>query len=54
MDDDTPADPFGQMAAAAVALHDLLVSLIAAGFSEGQALYLVGVMVTAPKPPGSP
>ncbi|MEU6725485.1 hypothetical protein ABZ917_17400 [Nonomuraea wenchangensis] len=41
-----PEDPITQLAAAAVSLHELYTSFIAAGFSESQALYLVGQALT--------
>jgi hypothetical protein len=42
-----PDDPITQLAAAAVGMHELFISFVAAGFSESQALYLVGQALTA-------
>lgn len=42
-----PDDPITQLAAAAVQLHELYASFVAAGFSESQALYLVGQALSA-------
>ncbi|WP_165969578.1 hypothetical protein [Nonomuraea terrae] len=42
-----PEDPITQLAAAAVGLHELYVSLVAAGFTESQALHLVGQALSA-------
>lgn len=44
-----PNDPITDLAAMAVQLHELYESYLAAGFTEHQALYLVGRMVT-PRP----
>ena len=54
-DDATPGDPFGPLAEAATVLHEILLAYVTAGFTEPQALYLVGVMITADmhKPPGA-
>jgi hypothetical protein len=38
---DTPTDPIGKVAAAAVSLHELYMSLCRAGFTQAQALELV-------------
>ncbi|PSK48011.1 hypothetical protein B0E38_06488 [Streptomyces sp. 111WW2] len=38
---DTPADPITKLATAAVSLHELYTSLIAAGFTEAQAMEIV-------------
>lgn len=37
----TPADPFTELGAAAVNLHELYVTFIAAGFTEEQSFALV-------------
>lgn len=42
-----PPDPFTMMADAAVALHTLFVSYIAAGFSQDQALKLIAYTMAA-------
>lgn len=42
-----PDDPITQLAAAAVGMHELFISFVAAGFTEQQALYLVGQALTA-------
>ena len=43
MGDDTN-NPFGEMAQAATAMHEMFLSYLAAGFTEGQALYLVACL----------
>lgn len=52
MNDDTRKDqqvqdPLSSLMAAATATHELFRTYIEAGFTEAQALYLVGQMVTA-------
>jgi hypothetical protein len=42
-----PEDPITQLAQAAVGLHELYTSFIAAGFTDQQSLYLVGQALTA-------
>lgn len=42
-----PDDPITQLAEAAVATHELFVSYVGAGFTENQALYLVGQTIAA-------
>lgn len=42
MADDGPADPFSELQQAAASLHELFVSYVGAGFTEQQAIYLVG------------
>jgi hypothetical protein len=42
-----PDDPITQLAEGAAQLHELFLAYVGAGFSENQALYLVGQMVTA-------
>lgn len=37
-----PEDPITQLAEAAASLHELFVAYVGAGFTEGQALYLIG------------
>lgn len=44
--DGTP-DPITELAAAAALHHELFLSYAAAGFTEPQALYLVGKIITA-------
>ena len=53
--DEAPVDPFTAMAEAATAMHELWKTFVDAGFTEAQALYLVGVVHTANvhKPPGA-
>jgi hypothetical protein len=41
----TPADPISNLLEAAVAIHEMYKRLVEAGFSEGQALRLVGYML---------
>lgn len=41
-----PDDPMSELATAAASLHELYLSLVAAGFTETQALYLVGQAMT--------
>ena len=49
---DQPNDPISQLAAAAVGLHEMKLSLTEAGFTEGQAIYLVAcAMMGGPLPP---
>lgn len=54
--DGGPTDPITKLAEGAVALHELKVEYMKAGFTEPQALYLVGVVLAAAlrKEPGSP
>lgn len=42
-----PEDPITQLAQAAVGLHELFTAYIGAGFTENQALYLVGQSISA-------
>ncbi|MGI5274856.1 hypothetical protein ACQEUU_37385 [Nonomuraea sp. CA-218870] len=42
-----PEDPITQLAAGAAQLHELYASFVAAGFTESQALYLVGQALAA-------
>lgn len=46
-----PVDPLTQMAAAAVAVHELFVSLMAAGFTRHEALWLTAALTQGLKPP---
>lgn len=49
---DGPRDPFGAMAEAAAAIHEVFLSYVAAGFTESQALYLTACALTGgPKAP---
>jgi hypothetical protein len=43
----TPPDPITILGEAAAQLHELYCSYIGAGFTEQQALYLVGQIITA-------
>lgn len=52
MPDEDPQNPFTMLAANAALLHEMYVSLVTAGFSEAQALYLVAQMCLGGK--GSP
>jgi hypothetical protein len=40
-----PEDPITQLAEAAMSLHELFIAYVAAGFTENQALYIVGQLV---------
>lgn len=40
-----PKDPFGELAQAAIQIHELFVSFISAGFTEEQALRLTIAML---------
>lgn len=42
-----PADPFGQLVEAGTAIHEMFRSYVVAGFTEPQALYLVGSLLAA-------
>lgn len=42
-----PQNPFSQQAAGAVALHELYLSYVEAGFTEMQALQLICAMMAA-------
>ncbi|MFJ2110641.1 hypothetical protein ACIOEX_01710 [Streptomyces sp. NPDC087850] len=42
-----PSDPISQLAEAAVQLHELYLSYISAGFTEGQALDMVKAVLLA-------
>jgi hypothetical protein len=44
-DDGAPADPLQGMVEAAVSMHAIFESYVAAGFTQQQAVYLVGVML---------
>jgi hypothetical protein len=48
---DEARDPFGTLATAAVALHELFVSLVKAGFTEEHALRLVTAVMVRQQPP---
>lgn len=41
----TPADPIGPLAEAAISLHELFKAYIDAGFTEGQAMFLIAVLL---------
>jgi len=45
MPEDMPANPFGQLAEAALAMHEVFTSYREAGFTEQQALYLVACLM---------
>jgi len=44
---DPPPDPLSELASVAVQLHEVYLTYTRAGFTDNQALYLVGKMVTA-------
>lgn len=47
-----PRDPFSTLAEAAVQIHEMYLSYLRAGFTEGQALYLTACAFTGgPKAP---
>lgn len=41
-DDKGPDNPIGALLDAAISMHEMFTSFVAAGFTEQQALYLVG------------
>jgi hypothetical protein len=43
---DDPADPVSPLALAATQAHEMFMTLVNSNFTESQALYLVGVMLT--------
>ena len=49
MSEDTPVDPFSELAAGAVNLHEWFTALLSAGFSELQALVFMAEVVR-PRP----
>jgi hypothetical protein len=42
-----PVDPISSIAESAAATHEMFISYVAAGFTEPQALYLIGQMLAA-------
>ncbi|MCW2915520.1 MAG: hypothetical protein JWN52_3588 [Actinomycetia bacterium] len=44
---DLPNDPVSALAEGAAQLHELYLAFISAGFTESQALYLVGQQIQA-------
>ncbi|MEV7013287.1 hypothetical protein [Streptosporangium sp. NPDC051022] len=42
-----PEDPITQLAQGAVQLHEVFVAYVEAGFTEQQALFLIGQMIQA-------
>lgn len=48
-----PADPISALAVAATTAHELYTTLVTSGFTEGQAMYLVGQMLAATQRPAS-
>lgn len=42
-----PEDPITQLAVAAASAHEMFTSYVAAGFTEAQALYLVGQILAS-------
>jgi hypothetical protein len=47
---DGPQDPFNSLAAGAAQVHEAYLTFLAAGFTEGQALYLAAcVLAGGPK-----
>lgn len=46
MSDDMPESPFGALAQLAASVHELFTAYQEAGFTEGQALYLVACQTT--------
>jgi hypothetical protein len=48
-----PEDPITELAAAAAQMHELFRSYVEAGFTENQALYLLGQLISGSvRPPG--
>lgn len=47
MSDQGPQDPLTGLAQAAAAIHEMFTAYVDAGFTEQQALYLVGRIVAA-------
>lgn len=47
--DAAPQDPFGELAQAAVGIHEMFSSLVDGGFSRGEALYLVSQQLLEPQ-----
>lgn len=43
--DNEPKDPLSSLGAAAAVMHEAFVSLLQAGFTESQALYLVAQLI---------
>lgn len=52
--EDLPADPISELAGAASQIHEVYQAYLSAGFTDTQALYLVGQVATGGKgtPPG--
>ena len=46
-----PGDPITNLAAGVAQAHELFLTLVKGGFTEGQALYLVGQMLAATQRP---
>lgn len=46
MPGDMPPEPMSELAAAAAQMHELFTAYIAAGFTESQALYLIGKLIS--------
>jgi hypothetical protein len=46
-----PQDPITALAAGAAATHEMFLSLVRAGFTEQQALYIIAQILAAGKPP---
>jgi hypothetical protein len=44
---DLPPEPMSELAAGAAQMHELFTAYIAAGFTESQALYLLGKLISA-------
>lgn len=54
-EDDFPPDPVSALAASAASMHELFVAYLGAGFMRNEALYLIGLILTAgmrQQPPG--
>lgn len=47
MSDDIPPDPVSALAEGAAQIHELFTAYMNAGFARQEALYLVGVILTA-------
>ena len=45
-EENLPEDPFGGLAANSVQIHELYLSSVAAGFTPGQSMYMIGCLLT--------
>jgi len=47
MSDQTPPDPMSALQEASTQIHEMYISYIDAGFTQHEALYLIGQMIQA-------